>query len=70
MGEGQSWAEPDLAAAVDRMRFVFRDREEARRRAARGVELIAARHSEAAVARAVETRLRDIRSAAGLRTPN
>ena len=65
MGEGESWAEPDLEAAIDRMRSVFGDQPESLTRARRGADLIATRYSAEALVRTVDNRLREIRRARG-----
>ena len=69
MGEGESWAEPDLEAAINRMRSVFRDPREGRARAQRGADLIAKHNSAEALARIVDRRLREIREARGFVEP-
>ena len=65
MGDGESWAEPDVAAAIDLMRRVFNDGEERRRRALEGRRYIEMRHSAAAVSEIVDRRLREIRMTKG-----
>ncbi len=67
MGDTESWAEPDIVAAVDLMRRVFNDGEERRRRALEGQRYIESRHSASVVARIIDVRLREIRGAKGLR---
>jgi glycosyltransferase involved in cell wall biosynthesis len=69
MGEGEIWAEPDLEAAIERMRSVFEDQRESRARARRGADIIAARYSPEAVARIVDKRLREIRRARSFAEP-
>jgi glycosyltransferase involved in cell wall biosynthesis len=69
MGEGESWAEPDLEAAIDRMRSVFANQSESSARARRGAELIATRYSAEAAARVVAKRLSEIRRAKGFMEP-
>jgi len=69
MGEGESWAEPDLEAAIDRMRSVFRDPREGRARAQRGADLIARRNSAEVLAGIVDKRLREIRRTKGFAEP-
>ena len=61
MGEGQSWAEPDLKVAIEQMRAVFANREERQRRAARGTRYIEEHYSGEIVAKIVQDRLDDIR---------
>jgi glycosyltransferase involved in cell wall biosynthesis len=58
--EGQSWAEPNEQAAADAMRRAFHDREERRRRAAAGQELIRSRYGRKNVGKVSEARLRQI----------
>ena len=62
MGEGQSWAEPDLRVAVQQMRAVFANREERQTRAARGERYIEGHYSGEIVAKIIKDRLDDIRS--------
>ena len=64
-GEGQSWAEPDLEAAIDLMRRVVTNSRERERRAAIGQREIEQRYSAAAVAKAVEGRLEAVCEAKG-----
>ena len=61
MGEGQSWAEPDLRVAIEQMRAVFANREERQTRAARGERYIEEHYSGEIVAKIVQDRLDDIR---------
>jgi glycosyltransferase involved in cell wall biosynthesis len=61
MGEGQSWAEPDLRAAIEHMRTVFTDTAERQKRAARGKRYIAEHYSPQKVARIIKDRLDEIR---------
>ena len=65
MGDGESWAEPDVAAGIDLMRQVFSDRDERHRRALAGRRYIETRHSASAVSDLVDRRLREIRMARG-----
>ncbi len=67
-GEGQSWAEPDLRIAVQRMRAVFADREERLRRASRGKQFVEAHYSPEIVATMVKARLDEIRKGFAKRT--
>jgi glycosyltransferase involved in cell wall biosynthesis len=69
MGEGESWAEPDLEAAIDRMRSVFANQHESSARARRGADFIATRYSSEAAARVVAKRLSEIRRAKGFMEP-
>jgi len=57
---GQSWAEPDEAAAVEAMRCVFQDPLERQRRAAAGKALVETRYGRENVGRIATQRLRDI----------
>jgi glycosyltransferase involved in cell wall biosynthesis len=59
--EGQVWAEPDLASAVQAFRVVVSQPAVARERAEAGARLIRERYSRRAVGAAVETRLAQIR---------
>jgi glycosyltransferase involved in cell wall biosynthesis len=61
MGEGQSWAEPDLEIAIQYMRTVFANREERERRSARGKQLIKDSYSGQTVAKTIMDRLGEIR---------
>jgi glycosyltransferase involved in cell wall biosynthesis len=61
MGEGQSWAEPDLEIAIQYMRTVFANREERERRSARGKQLIKDSYSGQTVAKRIMDRLGEIR---------
>jgi hypothetical protein len=60
MGEGQSWAEPDLEVAIQQMRIVFADREECERRSLRGKQYIEDHYSGQIVARVIMDRLQEI----------
>jgi glycosyltransferase involved in cell wall biosynthesis len=59
--DGQVWAEPDLASAVQAFQAVVRQPEVARQRAGAGARLIRERYSRRAVGTAVKTRLEQIR---------
>ena len=61
MGEGQSWAEPDLEVAIQYMRTVFADREERERRSLRGKQFIEDHYSGRSVAKIIMDRLGEIR---------
>jgi glycosyltransferase involved in cell wall biosynthesis len=61
MGEGQSWAEPDLEVAIRYMRTVFANREEPERRSSRGKQLIEESYSAQTVAKTTMDRLCEIR---------
>jgi len=61
LGEGQSWAEPDLRVAVQQMRAVFADRTEGLRRGLRGKQYIEKHYSPDATAAVIRARLDDIR---------
>jgi glycosyltransferase involved in cell wall biosynthesis len=61
MGDGQSWAEPDLQAAIRLMRKAFEQPEDGLRRAAQGKRLVEASFSAERIARLVEKRLAEIR---------
>ncbi len=61
MGDGQSWAEPDLSAAVYLMRTIFDDRAERQRRSANGKQYIEAHYAGRTVARMIQDRLDEIR---------
>jgi glycosyltransferase involved in cell wall biosynthesis len=65
MGEGQSWAEPDLKVAIQHMRAVFADPEERQSRAARGARYIAEHYSGETVAKIIKDRLDEIRRGKG-----
>jgi glycosyltransferase involved in cell wall biosynthesis len=58
--EGQSWADPDEAAASEAMRQVFSDLNEPRRRATAGKALVEARYGRTNVGRVAAQRLRQI----------
>lgn len=57
---GQSWAEPDEAAAAEAMRQVFRDAGERQRRASAGKALVEVRYGRENVGRIAGGRLEDI----------
>jgi glycosyltransferase involved in cell wall biosynthesis len=61
MGEGQSWAEPDLSAAVGLMRTIFDDQAERERRSANGKQYIEAHYAGGTVVRMIQDRLDEIR---------
>ncbi len=61
LGEGQTWAEPDLKVAVERMRAVFADRAVGLRRGLRGKQYIESHYSPETVAAIIQARLADIR---------
>jgi glycosyltransferase involved in cell wall biosynthesis len=61
MGEGQSWAEPDLEVAIRYMRIVFADREERERRSLRSKQFIEDHYSGRIAARVIMDRLDEIR---------
>ena len=61
MGEGQSWAEPNLEVAIQYMRTVFADREERERRSLRGKKLIEDHYSGRASAKIITDRICEIR---------
>jgi glycosyltransferase involved in cell wall biosynthesis len=61
LGDGQSWAEPDLEVAIRHMRTVFADREERERRASHGKQFIEDHYSGRIVARIIMDRLHEIR---------
>lgn len=61
MSEGQSWAEPDLNAAIKHMQAVFNDPEQRLERAARGQRYIKEHYSEKRVARIIADRIGEIR---------
>jgi glycosyltransferase involved in cell wall biosynthesis len=61
MGEGQSWAEPDLEVAIQYMRTVFADREDRERRSLRGKRFIEDHYSGRIAARVIIDRLHEIR---------
>ncbi|KZD06418.1 glycosyltransferase [Oceanibaculum pacificum] len=56
-GDGQLWAEPDMAQAAQLMRTLVSDRTESRRIALAGQQLIRARHDPAEVGRRYRARL-------------
>jgi glycosyltransferase involved in cell wall biosynthesis len=58
--DGQSWAEPDEAAAAEAMQHVFYDRQECQRRAAAGKAFVEARYGRKNVGRIAARRLQDI----------
>jgi glycosyltransferase involved in cell wall biosynthesis len=58
--DGQSWAEPDNAAAVEAMRRVFYDGDERARRAATGRALVTTRYAREQIGRVAVARLRKI----------
>jgi glycosyltransferase involved in cell wall biosynthesis len=58
--DGQSWAEPDEAAAAEAMRRVFYDPQERHRRAIAGKALVEARYGRTNVGRMAAHRLREI----------
>jgi glycosyltransferase involved in cell wall biosynthesis len=58
--DGQSWADPDEAAATDAMRQVFSDPQERQRRADSGKALIEARYGRTNVGQVAARRLNDI----------
>jgi glycosyltransferase involved in cell wall biosynthesis len=60
--DGQSWAEPDHAAAVEAMRSVFHDRAERECRAAAGKAFVEGRYGRDNVGRIAARRLKDILS--------
>jgi glycosyltransferase involved in cell wall biosynthesis len=60
---GQSWAEPDEAAAAEAMQRVFRDPRESGRRARAGKALQEARYGRASVGRIAARRLQEILAA-------
>jgi glycosyltransferase involved in cell wall biosynthesis len=60
MGEGQSWAEPDLEVAIRHMRTVFADREERVRRSLRGKQFIEDHYSGRTAAQVIMDRLHEI----------
>jgi glycosyltransferase involved in cell wall biosynthesis len=66
--EGQSWAEPDQAAAAKAMQDVFYDRDERQRRAAAGKALVEARYGRENVGQIAAQRLREVLAKGG--TPN
>jgi len=57
-----SWADPDVGQAAAHMRSVFEDRDEARRRAARGQRDLRERHSPTVAGRTMQERLDHVRS--------
>jgi glycosyltransferase involved in cell wall biosynthesis len=61
MGEGQSWAEPDLEVAIRHMRTVFADRWEREGRCSRGKQYIEDHYSGRVVAKVIMDRLGEIR---------
>lgn len=61
--EGQSWAEPDHAAAVSIFREVYRNSEERMRRCSAAKEFADSRYSEQAVGQLVASRLKAIKKA-------
>jgi glycosyltransferase involved in cell wall biosynthesis len=61
MGEGQSWAEPDLEVAIRHMRTVFADRWEREGRCSRGKQYIEDHYSVRVVAKVIMDRLGEIR---------
>jgi glycosyltransferase involved in cell wall biosynthesis len=61
MGEGQSWAEPDLEVAIRYMRTVFANREERERRSSRGKQFIEDHYSGRTAAKTIMDRLGEIR---------
>jgi glycosyltransferase involved in cell wall biosynthesis len=63
MGEGQSWAEPDLEVAIRHMRTVFADRWEREGRCSRGKQYIEDHYSGRVVAKVIMDRLGEIRKA-------
>jgi glycosyltransferase involved in cell wall biosynthesis len=63
--DGQSWAEPDQAAAAKAMRDVFYDRDQRQRRAAAGKTLVEARYGRENVGRIAAQRLREILAKGG-----
>jgi glycosyltransferase involved in cell wall biosynthesis len=65
--DGQTWAEPDDAAAVAAMRRIFYDRDESLRRADEGRGLIEARYGRQSIGRIATQRLREVY--AGLAQP-
>lgn len=65
MGDGQSWAEPDLQFAIRLMRSVVNDPLEGRKRGAAGRQFVQTRYSAAAVARIVTARIAEIRAENG-----
>jgi glycosyltransferase involved in cell wall biosynthesis len=58
--DGQTWAEPDQAAAAKAMQRVFHDRPERERRAAAGKALVETRYGRRNVGRIAAERLREI----------
>jgi glycosyltransferase involved in cell wall biosynthesis len=60
-GEGQSWAEPDLAVAIQYMRTVFANRGERERRSSRGKQFIEDHYSGQGAAKIIMDRLDEIR---------
>ncbi len=62
LGEGQSWAEPDLEVAIRYMRIVFANREERERRSLCGKQFIEEHYSGRIAARAIMDRLHEIRT--------
>jgi glycosyltransferase involved in cell wall biosynthesis len=61
--EGQSWAEPNDAAATETMRRVFHDKQERQRRAAAGKAFVEAHYGRDMVGRIATQRLRQILAA-------
>lgn len=57
MSEGQSWAEPDLHAAIEQMRTVFLEPEDRQTRAIRGTRYIEEHYSGQTVAKIIIDRL-------------
>jgi glycosyltransferase involved in cell wall biosynthesis len=58
--EGQSWAEPDAASAIEAMRRVFYDVQERQSRAAAGRAFVEARYGRENIGRIAAQRLREI----------
>jgi glycosyltransferase involved in cell wall biosynthesis len=61
MGDGRSWAEPDLRAAIQHMQVVFADQKERQTRAASGEQYIREHYSGQTIAKIIENRLDEIR---------
>jgi glycosyltransferase involved in cell wall biosynthesis len=61
MGEGQSWAEPDLEVAIQYMRTVFANGAERERRSSCGKQFIEDHYSGQSAAKLIMDRLAEIR---------